>query len=194
MKMSTHSVGAQGWFLRRVARILLVVALLLVTAHRLPAPIQEVPESPTPAPHQSTKPKLRSSPKPKSKSTASEPVPHRVSQQPSAKPSRFAGTWAGTIYAFPNGNMATVLTVDSTEKTMALTAPGSTSSSVSNAKLNGDMLKATFPTGWPVPITFSLTPEPNGATARVRLQGFLIDSTAVFHRIVAESSPPKSPR
>jgi hypothetical protein len=36
-------------------RLSLVVAVLLITAHRLPAPIQEIPESPTPAPEQSPK-------------------------------------------------------------------------------------------------------------------------------------------
>jgi hypothetical protein len=40
-----------------IIRVLLAIVLLLVTAHRLPAPISEIPESPTPSPEQSAKPK-----------------------------------------------------------------------------------------------------------------------------------------
>src|SRR6266404_2429184 len=36
--------------LRSTSRSVLVAALLLITAHRLSAPIQEIPENPTPAP------------------------------------------------------------------------------------------------------------------------------------------------
>jgi len=70
--------------LQRTSCLLLVAAFLLVTAHRLPAPIQEVPESPTPAPTvASAKPK----PKPKPKSTDTE----------STSPSRqLDGVWMGT--------------------------------------------------------------------------------------------------
>jgi hypothetical protein len=53
--------------LRRTFCFLLVAALLLVTAHRLPAPIQEVPESPTPAPEQSANPKPKRTIKPESR-------------------------------------------------------------------------------------------------------------------------------
>ena len=51
---------------RRSIFLILCPLALLLTAHRLPAPIQEVPESPTPAPEQSATPK----PKPVAKSTA----------------------------------------------------------------------------------------------------------------------------
>ena len=43
---------------RRLA-LSLTLALVLITAHRLPAPIQEVPESPTPAPERSAKAKSK---------------------------------------------------------------------------------------------------------------------------------------
>jgi hypothetical protein len=47
--------------------LVLTVALLLMTTHRLPAPISEVPESPTPAPEQSAKPKPKRTSNPKSR-------------------------------------------------------------------------------------------------------------------------------
>jgi TonB family protein len=49
----------------RARVVLVIVALILVGAHRLPAPISE--ENPTPAPEQSAKPKVKHS-KPKEKS------------------------------------------------------------------------------------------------------------------------------
>jgi hypothetical protein len=50
---------------KRTLTLLLTVALLLITTHRLPAPISEIPESPTPTPERSAKPKLKRTPKPK---------------------------------------------------------------------------------------------------------------------------------
>jgi len=58
--------------MKRSLGLLLVLTLLLVTAHRLPAPIQEVPESPTPVPEQSAKPKPKRTIKPKVSSEDSE--------------------------------------------------------------------------------------------------------------------------
>jgi hypothetical protein len=171
----------------RRATLFFGVVLLLITAHRLPAPISEVPESPTPASTvaPTAKPKSKPLPKPKPKSEASESATNPGRQQPSSKRSRFAGTWVGTIQTFPPGNTATVLTVDSTETTMALTWDLS-GPPAAKAKLIGDTLQATFGEGLAAP-TFLLTPQPDGATARVRMQAFMNDFTAVFHR-AAESS------
>ncbi len=57
----------------------LVAALLLVTAHRLPAPIQEVATPPPKSKREAVRPKTEATPKPKAASTVS-----------------FAGTWTGT--------------------------------------------------------------------------------------------------
>jgi hypothetical protein len=46
-------------------RLLCVIALLIIFPLRLPAPIQEGPESPTPAPEQSAKPKPKRTIRPK---------------------------------------------------------------------------------------------------------------------------------
>jgi hypothetical protein len=69
----------------RLRFALLAVMLLLITAHRLPAPISEIPESPTPNPKHQPKPK-----KPRSESRIS-------ATAVSEGPARFAGTWTGTF-------------------------------------------------------------------------------------------------
>src|SRR5438445_13777303 len=80
----------------------LALGSLLITAHRLPAPIQEVPESPTPTPAVATAAQPRKSPpKPKSKPSGA---------------ARFAGTWTGRITADTMGDVDVTLVI-STEGT-----------------------------------------------------------------------------
>lgn len=164
---------------------LLVTTFLLITTPRLPAPIQEVPESPTPAPTvaPTVKPKAKASPKMKPKSEASESATNPARQQPSPKQSRFAGKWVGTMPEVPWGNVATELIVDETGTTMQWQESGK-QKGTEKARLSGDTLQATFKVG--VAATWSLTPQPDGATARVRLQAFMNDQTAVFHRILSK--------
>ena len=77
----------------RMFSICLVLALLLVGTHQLPAPIQEVPESSTPAPEQSAKPKPKRTTKPNEVKSASistdsskkEPVHLRVTSDAEAR-------------------------------------------------------------------------------------------------------------
>lgn len=69
---------------------LLVLLLVIIGAARLPAPIQEVPESPKPKPEQSAKPK----PKPTNKQTKSEKPPQTPQ---STSVSALAGTWTGNF-------------------------------------------------------------------------------------------------
>lgn len=164
--------------LLRRSRMLSAVVLLL-TAQQLPAPISEV-ESPTPTPERSAKPRQKQLPKPKPKPEPSALATSPVKQQ-AAKQSRFAGTWVGTIMTFPPGNTGTVLTVDATETTMALTWNLS-NPSVEKATISGDTIQTTFGRGNIGAATFSLTPQPDGVTATVRLQAFMNDFTAVFHR------------
>lgn len=168
--------------LRRTVCYLFVAAWLLITAHRLPAPISEE-STPASPPEQSAKPKTKPLPKPKQKSEAGESAMSAARQQPSSKRSRFADTWVGTMQTFPWDPRQFVLTVDSTETTMAMTWRGSTVAV--KAQRNGDTLQATSPEGI-YTNTWSLTPQPDGATARVRMQAFMNDFTAVFHR-AAES-------
>src|SRR5207249_3032183 len=73
-KMSIHSASAHDRFLRRTLCFSVVAALLFVIAHRLPAPIQEVPESPSPAPAvaPTAKPKPKQTIKPRPTAEGSE--------------------------------------------------------------------------------------------------------------------------
>ena len=95
----------------RTFRFLLVIALVVMTANRLPAPISEVPESPTPAPEQSAKPKPKPTIKPKVTSESSESSIKRQTPSPQPKsqatPQRnlFNGTWVGTIRRGIFGNI-----------------------------------------------------------------------------------------
>ena len=95
----------------------------------------------------------------------------------------------GTMPEVPWGNIATALVVDQNEATMEWQESGKRKG-LAKAQLTSNTLQATFP-GWARPI-WSLTPEPDGKTARVRLQAFMNDQTAVFHRTVVQSSSAKS--
>jgi hypothetical protein len=177
----------------RVIRLSVTAVLLLIAAHRLPAPIQEIPESPTPAPEQSAKPKVKRANKSKPKSEASEST-SSVKVHPSSKQSRFAGTWTGTMQTFPAGNQTTILTIDPSETNMTVVWFGKRA--VAKAALDGDTLRATFP---PPPFqpqshTWSLTPQPDGVTARIHFQCFMNDFTAVFRRATAEPTDTKRAR
>ena len=55
----------------RTRRILLVALSILVATHRLPAPIVEPEEKPTPAAEESAKPKVKRTSRPKSNSSDS---------------------------------------------------------------------------------------------------------------------------
>lgn len=172
-------------FWKAAWQIVLVIFLLATSAHRLPAPIQEVPESPAPAPTvaPTAKPKPKPSPKPKPKSEATESAVDPAKQPANAKRSRFAGTWVGTMPEVPWGNVATELVVDQTETTMDWQESGKQKGRA-KAKLSGDTLQARFPAG-ATTATWSITPQPDGVSAQVRLQAFMNDQTALFHRTVA---------
>ena len=91
--------------MNRTLILLLTIALLLITAHRLPAPIQEVPESPAPAPEQSAKPKTKRIVKPKASESAENPRKARIAAPSSdtimPHGSLFDGTWTGTLNNVP---------------------------------------------------------------------------------------------
>lgn len=164
------------------------MAVLLFFVHRLPAPIQEVPETPTPP---AVAPQSKPLPKSKPKSEPGDAATNSAPRQMNPKQSRFAGTWVGTMAEVPWGNVATALVVDQTEATIEW-QEGGKRKGLTKAKLTGNTLQASFP-GWAHP-TWSLATQPDGATALVRLQAFMNDQTAVFHRTVVQSSAAKPAR
>jgi hypothetical protein len=93
-----------------VKRTLIAVALLVITAHRLPAPIQEIPEAPTPAVTVSAKPKPKLPPKPRGEATP----------KPSPAVS-FAGTWRGgtECHALWTLHLQRIVIISADEKTLS---------------------------------------------------------------------------
>jgi cell division septation protein DedD len=90
-------------FLVKLRPTLIVATLILVTAHRLLAPIQERPESPTPAPEQSAKPTPKRAASREVPKENSKRLEKRENPSPETKtqvdPQRnlFDGTWRGFL-------------------------------------------------------------------------------------------------
>ncbi len=123
---------------------------------------------------------MKAAGKSKAKSTSKEPTPK--SQTALGLPqSRFAGKWVGTMPEVPWGNVATELTVDQAGATMDWQESGKEKGFAKASVVNGDTLQANFVVG--VAETWTITPLGNGTTARVRLQAFMNDQTAIFHRV-----------
>ena len=84
--------------MRAIGRFCVVCTLLFVTAHRLPAPIQEVQETPTPTHNQSSKAKRNIKSKDADENSENSATRKAISQsrsQPTANPHPFAGRWIG---------------------------------------------------------------------------------------------------
>jgi len=143
----------------------LTVALLLITAPRLPAPIQEVPESPTPTPAVATAAQPRKSPpKPKSK--------------PSGAP-RFAGTWTGRITADTMGDVDVTLVI-STEGT---SVAQSSKAGVWTRPLTYDGKLLSWQTGPTNAVAWTLALNPNEQSALVTRTWSRFRSRAIFKRV-----------
>jgi hypothetical protein len=193
--------------------LIAIVFLLLASSARLPAPIVEEDKA-TPPPQEQAPPKAKHSKKPTS-DESKVPVKPRTSP---AKQSRFAGDWTGVMPTIPWGNLPSVVTIDSSETLMAMSwyeagEPGSPKTyrhfkaapeserghaaaklAFAAARLEGDTLTATFPAPVLGSSTWSITPQPDGTTARVRMRAFMNDFTAVFHRTATSSSTTKPTR
>jgi hypothetical protein len=206
MKMSILPLRS-GQALRRTVSYLCVAAWLFMTAHRLPAPIVEPTEKPTPtAEEEGTKRSAKAKRGVESQPNRATTSSHAGSTLASARAKKFAGSWVGTMSTIPWGNLPSVVTVDSTETAMAMSwyeagepgnpkiyrqfkpAPASERGHVlakpayATARLDGDTLTATFSAPLLGSSTWSITPQPGGTTARVRMQAFMNNFTAVFQR------------
>jgi hypothetical protein len=98
--------------MKTASHIVLVIFLLALSAHRLPAPFSETPEAtPTPKPKREATQKSKPKPEPTSKRTA---TPNRS----------FAGTWSGsTVDTSSNGNQGSsnyVVKISDDEKTVLI--------------------------------------------------------------------------
>jgi hypothetical protein len=150
-----------------LSRLLLIGSALLITAHRLPAPISEV-ETPTPAP------KIKRTAKEHTEKTKTE---NRNASTPQPSPQThniYAGTWSGTLNWGIEGNYEHIVVIDAAQKTATVTHVSGT----------------TYPTligadgiSWVTGIfhehRWTLKPFPNGKTAVVTINGH---NSAVFRR------------
>jgi cytoskeletal protein RodZ len=155
---------------RRSIFLILCPLALLLTTHRLPAPIQEIPESPTPAatpaPEQSAKPKVKHAAKPKAASENSEASTKRQSSsppprnQPTLNQDPFNGTWIGVLNNLPfAGNV---------EFTLFISASGTAVTEKSNLGTNNFEANCDGSTmRWETGSSWTLTPNPDGKTALV---------------------------
>ena len=101
--------------MKRTLALLLTVALLLITAHRLPAPISESPENPTPAPEQSAKPKTKRTVKPKANENSRSSTKRKTPTPTPENRNPFDGTWIGTFLAIPfYGNVECTIIITGT--------------------------------------------------------------------------------
>ena len=130
---------SQDVAMKRTLTPLLAVALHLITAHRLPAPIQEIPESPTPALKAQLAQTPKATPKPKPKPSKGEIAsrerkrtrPDEVATASAAaqptvtkrKAKRFAGTWMGTMHAENGQTYPVTVIVDPTETKVTANGP-----------------------------------------------------------------------
>jgi hypothetical protein len=170
---------------RRWPRLALIALLFFITAHRLPAPISEVPENPTPAPEQASKPKWKRSVKTKPRATSSD---NESAKAPvSLGPGRFAGNWSGTISQGIWGNAKVALVINADGSSVKMTA------GERPATVNGNVI--TWKSGLFNEIAWTLTPQGNGTTALVTSKsGLGVNGTATFSRTqnpVASSSTTK---
>jgi hypothetical protein len=147
-----------------IIRVLLPIALLHVTAHRLPAPIQEVPEAPTSAP------RLKSHPLP----TAS---PKR------ADPARFAGSWTGKMkIGTVDFDITLVVNPEATSLTQRSKRVGQPAQQhVHPTTASGRTL---FWRGGQLDnVAWTLIPNPDGQTASATTKTAGIENTAIFRKV-----------
>jgi hypothetical protein len=147
-----------------IIRVWLPIALLLVAAHRLPAPIQEAPEAPTPTPQ------LRPHPLPSTTPKRADPV-------------RFAGSWTGKM-KIGNRDFDITLVVN----------PEATSLTQRSKRVGQPAQQHVHPTtasgrtllwrgGQLDNVAWTLTLNPDGQTASATTKMGGIENTAVFRKV-----------
>jgi len=176
--------------MKRTLAPFLTLALLLVTAHRLPAPIQEIPENPTPAPQESvSQRKSKHSAKPKLNAEESETPSKRheltsatriKAQKPENK-SRCAGVWTGILSFGILGTADETLTIDLTGTVVV--EKNQFGSATHPATWDGATVR--FQSGALNEIAFTLTPNADGQTAVVTANSMFISNPGAAFRKIA---------
>jgi hypothetical protein len=170
------------------ARCALVIVALLISTHRLPAPISEVPESPTPKPEQSVKPRPKRTAKPTvSESSESSTKRQTASPQPKSQPTPnqtpFAGTWSGTMNISLFGDVGYTFLIEPAQTTVKMWGSNKPSeilhakADVCPSSVGADGISWNW-SAW----RWTLKPYPDGKTALVKVAGPFQNGSAVFTR------------
>jgi hypothetical protein len=160
----------------RALSFLLVATLLLITADRLPAPILEVPQSPTPGP-----------------TVAPAAQPRKSSSKPKSKPSgaaQFAGTWTGriTIGKFADTDVRLVISTDG--RSVAQTSQAG----VWTRPLAYDGKLLAWQTGSTDAVAWTLALNPNEQSALVTRIWSGIQTRGIFKRARSTEAAPNTVR
>jgi len=151
------------------------LALWLLGVKRLPAPVEELSDTPTPRPQAEAKEAARAKP------VRTEPKPmvkHSVAPSPVQPPS-FGGKWVGTISQGVAGTMTVTLTINPTGTSVIENSKGAAFTHRSTPV--GSTL--TWKAGWLNEITWTFTPNSDGATAAVTsTSSYGVNGSATFRR------------
>jgi hypothetical protein len=163
-------------FSHRALLVLTVFALLLLTVQRLPAPIQETQESPTPTPERLTKPKkakreAKSENSEKNAKTKTSPSVSPMQQAVAPLGKKFAGIWKGVL----DGTSWTIV-VD-TDETHAGASGGPWGTEQGGIHVNQNTISWTYYFN-----SWSLTALAGGKTAQVTVHYIGGTSTGTFER------------
>jgi hypothetical protein len=153
--------------MRTAIQSLVIATLLIATAQRLPAPIQEVPDTPSP------RPKAKPSVQPKA-----EDAKKRNVVRPTPTPALlFAGTWLGI-----SGELrGRTVTVNPTETSVSIDGgPWGRESGSVEANGGGQLIWTTSPLSVRVKWTLSLAP--GGKTAQLTNKHFLGSESGTFEK------------
>jgi len=168
-------------------RFLLIIALVVVTAHRLPAPIVETPEQPTPAPEESAQqPRSKHSPRSRPKTKENEATVKqqasasatRIKTQAAINQSRFAGVWTGTISVGILGTANETLAINSTGTVVR--EKNQFGAATHQATCDGTIVR--FRAGAFGEIAFTFTPNADGQTAVASANSIFISNPSVTFR------------
>lgn len=163
--------------MKRSLVLFLTVALLLMTTHRLPAPIQEVPESPTPTPAVAPAAQPRKSPpKPKAK-----PQTKTATTSLQAGATRFAGTWTGRIKFWEAGDVDVTLVINAEGTSVRQSSKPAYGPWTRPLTYNGKLLS--WQTGPTNTVAWTLTLNPDEQSALVTRTWSGTQNRAIFKRL-----------
>jgi hypothetical protein len=170
--------------MKRTLNLPLAIALFLMTAHRLPAPIQEIPERPSPTPSVASTPAVAPAP---AVEQAKKPLSKPKSKSSGA--ARFAGTWIGRITADKAGDVDVTLII-SAEGT---SVNGSSKAGIWTRPLTYDGKQLSWQAGRTNKVAWTFTPNPDEQTALVTRTWSGIRSRAIFKRVHSAEAPSTMP-